>query len=208
MADVVWTEEALSEAIGDYFKQTSPQYAAALVDRLYSSVDPLDEPPKTGRKVPEVNHESLRERIISISFATSKLRSPRLCTVDKICKGASVNGGVIPLKEGSGIRFRTSRPIQTMLKSTDRIVVNLDVHYGTPEVVTWLNRTMAQHLRLSTFILTSVTAWSSEELRRKRSERRSGADGRPRMQNPERRGAFWSLPMTINGRKRTIRRKK
>jgi len=47
MADIVWTEEALSdlEAIGDYFERTSPQYASIIVDRLYSSVEPLAEHP-------------------------------------------------------------------------------------------------------------------------------------------------------------------
>ena len=48
MADIVWTEEALSdlEAIGDYFERTSPQYASSIVDRLYSLVEPLAEHPK------------------------------------------------------------------------------------------------------------------------------------------------------------------
>jgi addiction module RelE/StbE family toxin len=66
MADVVWTEEALSdlEAIGEYFERTSPQYASTIIDRLYSCVEPLAEHPKMGRRVPEVDHESLRERIV------------------------------------------------------------------------------------------------------------------------------------------------
>jgi len=65
MAEIVWTEEALSdlEAIGEYFERTSPQYASAVVSRLYSSVERLVEYPKIGRKVPEVDHESLRELI-------------------------------------------------------------------------------------------------------------------------------------------------
>jgi addiction module RelE/StbE family toxin len=66
MADVVWTEEALSdlEAIGDYFERASPQYASTIVDRLYSCVEPLTEHPKMGRRVPEVDHTSLRERVV------------------------------------------------------------------------------------------------------------------------------------------------
>jgi len=66
MADIVWTEEALSdlEAIGDYFERTSPQYASSIIDRLHSSVEPLAEHPKMGRRVPEVGHEALRELIV------------------------------------------------------------------------------------------------------------------------------------------------
>jgi toxin ParE1/3/4 len=63
MAEIVWSDEALSdlEAIGEYFERTSPQYASAVVSRLYSSVERLVEYPKMGRKVPEVERESLRE---------------------------------------------------------------------------------------------------------------------------------------------------
>ena len=66
MAEIVWSEEALSdlEAIGEYFERTSPQYASAIVSRLYSSVEKLAEYPKLGRTVPEVEHESLRELIV------------------------------------------------------------------------------------------------------------------------------------------------
>jgi len=65
VAEVVWTEEALSDltAIGEYFDRTSPQYASVIVEKLYTSVERLTEHSKMGRQVPEVEHESLRELI-------------------------------------------------------------------------------------------------------------------------------------------------
>jgi len=65
VAEVVWTEEALSDltAIGEYFDRTSPQYASVIVEKLYTSVERLTEHSKVGRQVPEVEHESLRELI-------------------------------------------------------------------------------------------------------------------------------------------------
>jgi addiction module RelE/StbE family toxin len=66
VADVVWTEEALTdlEAIGEYYERTSPQYASVIVERLYESVEHLADHPKMGRTVPEIGHESLRELVV------------------------------------------------------------------------------------------------------------------------------------------------
>jgi len=66
MAEIVWTDEALSDlkAIGEYFERTSPEYASVVVNELYTAVEPLTEFPRMGRQVPEVEHESLRERIV------------------------------------------------------------------------------------------------------------------------------------------------
>lgn len=60
MAEIVWTEEALSdlEAIGEYFDRTSPAYTPVLIDRLYTSVERLAVYPKSGRQVPEIENES------------------------------------------------------------------------------------------------------------------------------------------------------
>jgi toxin ParE1/3/4 len=52
------------EAIGEYVDRPSPQYASAIVGRLYTSVEPLAEHPKMGRQGPEVAHETLRELIV------------------------------------------------------------------------------------------------------------------------------------------------
>lgn len=66
MAEIIWTDEALSdlEAIGEYFERTSPQYASVVVNELYTAVEPLAEHPRMGRKVPEIGHETLRELVV------------------------------------------------------------------------------------------------------------------------------------------------
>jgi addiction module RelE/StbE family toxin len=80
MDEIVWTEEALSdlEAIGTYFEQTSPSYAPVIVRRLYRAVDQLADHPRIGRIVPEVGHESLRERIVENYRIIYQLREGRI----------------------------------------------------------------------------------------------------------------------------------
>lgn len=64
--EVVWTLEALDDldAIGAFHDRTSPAYAVSLVGRLYESVETLEEYPRQGRKVPEIDHELVRELIV------------------------------------------------------------------------------------------------------------------------------------------------
>lgn len=66
MAEVVWTEEALKdlESIGAFHERTSIAYTSALVERLYRSVEVLREYPRIGRKVPEIDHDLVRELIV------------------------------------------------------------------------------------------------------------------------------------------------
>ncbi|MGI9173736.1 MAG: type II toxin-antitoxin system RelE/ParE family toxin [Rhodothermales bacterium] len=66
MAEVVWTLEALDdvEAVGAFHERTSPSYAASLVERLYEAVAVLEEYPRFGRKVPEIDHDVVRELIV------------------------------------------------------------------------------------------------------------------------------------------------
>ncbi|PAP76801.1 type II toxin-antitoxin system RelE/ParE family toxin [Rubrivirga marina] len=65
MADVVWTPRAYAdlEAIGDYHALTSPGYAEALVRRLLRATDRLGTFPESGRVVPEIGDDSMREVI-------------------------------------------------------------------------------------------------------------------------------------------------
>lgn len=80
MAKIVWSEEARSdlEAIGEYFERTSPQYASAIVSRLYNSVEQLADYPKLGRTVPEIEHESLRELIVEEYRVVYQLQEERI----------------------------------------------------------------------------------------------------------------------------------
>jgi toxin ParE1/3/4 len=56
MAEVVWTEPALSdlEAIADYIALDNPAAAAALVQRVFGHVGQLAEHPLSGSKLPEL----------------------------------------------------------------------------------------------------------------------------------------------------------
>ena len=66
MAKVVWTNEALDdlEAIGVFHERTSASYAASLVERLFEAVVILEEYPRSGRKVQEIDHDGVRELIV------------------------------------------------------------------------------------------------------------------------------------------------
>jgi addiction module RelE/StbE family toxin len=66
------------EAIGEYFDRTSPQYASAIIERLYTSVEPLTEHPKMGRQGPEVEHETLRELIVENYRVIYQLREGQI----------------------------------------------------------------------------------------------------------------------------------
>ncbi len=55
MAEIVWTEPALSDldAIADYIALDNPQAAAELVRRVFSHVEQLASHPESGSKLPE-----------------------------------------------------------------------------------------------------------------------------------------------------------
>ena len=65
MTRVVWTRQAIEdvEAIKAYVARDSVRYAALLVERIVAAVGRLDSFPESGRVVPEVGDESLREVI-------------------------------------------------------------------------------------------------------------------------------------------------
>ncbi len=65
MAEVAWTLRARAdlEAIGAYHAQTAPGYAEVLVRKLMHAAERLDAFPASGRVVPEIGDESLREVI-------------------------------------------------------------------------------------------------------------------------------------------------
>ena len=66
MDEITWTEGALEdlESIGQYYERSSTLYAALIVERLYTSAEEVQAFPRRGRKVPEVDHEMLRELIV------------------------------------------------------------------------------------------------------------------------------------------------
>ena len=58
-----WTDHALAQLrhIYDYIAQDSPLYAKRVSDAMVRKTILLDELPRMGRKVPELNEESVRE---------------------------------------------------------------------------------------------------------------------------------------------------
>jgi addiction module RelE/StbE family toxin len=66
MARINWTSQALTdlEAIGDFIARDAPNFAQVMVDRIFESVERLEAFPRSGRIVPEINQENIREIIL------------------------------------------------------------------------------------------------------------------------------------------------
>ena len=62
---VIWTRQAVEdvEAIKAYVARDSLRYAALLAERIVGAVDRLESFPESGRVVPEVGDNTLREVI-------------------------------------------------------------------------------------------------------------------------------------------------
>lgn len=65
MTQVVWAPQAIQdvEAIRAHVARDSAQYADLIVERLVAAVERLQDHPRSGRVVPELGDESIRELI-------------------------------------------------------------------------------------------------------------------------------------------------
>ncbi len=65
MTEVIWAPQAILdvEAIRAHVARDSPHYADLLVERLLAAVERLTDNPRSGRVVPELGDESIREVI-------------------------------------------------------------------------------------------------------------------------------------------------
>ena len=65
MARVNWTPQALDdlEAIGDFIARDAPPFAQLFVERAFQAVERLEKFPRSGRVVPEISQEDIREII-------------------------------------------------------------------------------------------------------------------------------------------------
>ncbi|MEO8637159.1 MAG: type II toxin-antitoxin system RelE/ParE family toxin [Gemmatimonadales bacterium] len=74
-----WTPQALEdlEAIRAYVSRDSVQYAAVLVERLFTAVDRLEVFPDSGRIVPEFQRRDLREVILGSYRIVYRLSADR-----------------------------------------------------------------------------------------------------------------------------------
>ena len=66
MARIIWTNSAIADlrGIGEFYERTSPNYASTIVTDLYAGVGRLRNFPRSGRVVPELNEERLREMLV------------------------------------------------------------------------------------------------------------------------------------------------
>ena len=66
MAQVIWTEPALSDLdkIAEYIALDKFSAATALVKNVFSTIDRLEQFPKSGRKPPELKKSRYREIIV------------------------------------------------------------------------------------------------------------------------------------------------
>lgn len=60
---IEWTEPALLdlESIRDFIRRDSENYAARFIGKIISAAESLKKLPQSGRRVPESEHENIRE---------------------------------------------------------------------------------------------------------------------------------------------------
>ena len=65
MAKIIWSELALDDLknIYDYISKDSIIYANRVIEKIILRIDQLENFPKSGRVVPELNNNSIRELI-------------------------------------------------------------------------------------------------------------------------------------------------
>ena len=66
MAEVRWTPQAVDdlESIAEFISRDSPQYSSLFVIDVLYAVDRLNQFPRSGRVVPEINVQAIREGIL------------------------------------------------------------------------------------------------------------------------------------------------
>ena len=66
MAEINWVPQALDdiETIADFIAHDSPHYAQLFATKVFDSVERLQVFPESGRIVPEMNQENIREIIL------------------------------------------------------------------------------------------------------------------------------------------------
>ena len=77
---VVWTRPALADVlqIKEYLAADSPRYAQRVAERLFAAVERLSEYPLSGRMVPELNEQTVRE-VSSTRHIASCIVCARMC---------------------------------------------------------------------------------------------------------------------------------
>jgi len=65
MASINWTKQALAdlESVGDYIARDAPEIAQIFVNRILDAINLLETFPLSGRVVPEIGQNNIREVI-------------------------------------------------------------------------------------------------------------------------------------------------
>ncbi len=76
MARINWSDQALDDldAICDFIARDAPHYAQVFANRVFESVERLELFPKSGRTVPELQLETIREIIFGNYRIVYRLR--------------------------------------------------------------------------------------------------------------------------------------
>ncbi len=79
MARINWTNQALSDlqAIGDFIARDAPAFSQIFVDKVFEAVKRLENFPCSGRIVPEINQDRIREIILGSYRVGIQLLSKR-----------------------------------------------------------------------------------------------------------------------------------
>jgi addiction module RelE/StbE family toxin len=87
---IVWAPQAIEdvEAIRTYLAHDSPHYAELVVQRIIVAVTRLASHPLSGRVVPEVNDESIREVVHGSYRIVYRLRLPDVVEIVTVFHGA------------------------------------------------------------------------------------------------------------------------
>jgi plasmid stabilization system protein ParE len=77
MAQINWTNQALAdlEAIGDFISRDAPSFAQVFVNRVFLSVERLENFPYSGRIVPEISQDTALPAVMQYSFLLTPLLS-------------------------------------------------------------------------------------------------------------------------------------
>lgn len=90
---VIWTRHAEKQlrAIHDYIAQDSPLYAKRTADTLLRSTIGLDETPRRGRRIPEMNDDKLRELSVSSYRVLYEIKADNIDILAVIHKRRQLN---------------------------------------------------------------------------------------------------------------------
>jgi toxin ParE1/3/4 len=80
---VAWSPEALDdvEAIAEYIERDSPAYACAVVQKILASTRKLVTFPQSGRVVPELDDDAIREVFVYSYRVIYRVRDQRVLVV-------------------------------------------------------------------------------------------------------------------------------